>query len=118
MGTYIHKTDHRLRIRSDFIRNNPQKVLELVDELNQIDAIQLIKFKMHAGSVAISFDEKELNCEELLEILESHNWTQEMDRQFFIENAISQGAKTFTKGITTLALSKLIGPSFGRALFS
>ncbi len=72
MNTYIHKTNQRLRVRSDFIRQNPNSVNELIADLEQIDAIGMIKHKRFAGSVAINFDDKELDCDSLLEILEGH----------------------------------------------
>ena len=68
MNTYIHRTEKRLRIRSDFIRNNPESVASLINDLNKIEAIHLIKHKKHAGSVALLFDSNELDCNSLLEM--------------------------------------------------
>lgn len=118
MNTYIHKTDCRLRVRSDFIKNNPKAIKELIVDLNEIEAIQVIKHKKHAGSVAITFDSKELDCESLLEILESHNWTKSEQQNFFIENAAISGTKSLAKGAATIAFSRLIAPSVTRLLFS
>ncbi|MFT5879934.1 MAG: hypothetical protein ACI86X_001055 [Moritella sp.] len=116
MSTYMHKTDRRLRVRSDFIKQNHKSVVALISELEQIDAIQNIKYKRHAGSVAINFDNKEIDCESLLEILDSHGWLQSSIKQAFIESAVTKGTKTFTKGIAMMALRRLVGPSFSRML--
>ena len=118
MNTYIHKTQQRLRIRSDFIRQQPSQVVELIAELEQIDAIHTIKHKRHAGSVAITFDAKELDCDSLLEILESHHWTRGQDKPSFIENAVSKGTKTFAKGMAVMALKRLVNPTLSRMILS
>ncbi|MGF1787056.1 hypothetical protein L4D00_14775 [Photobacterium swingsii] len=118
MNTYIHKTEQRLRVRSDYIHQNPQAVAELIKSLEEIDAITQIKHKRYAGSVAINFDNKELDCESLLETLESHGWTQGADKPSFIENAVSKGTKTFAKGMAMMALKRLVGPSVSRVIMS
>ncbi|MGF1731409.1 HMA2 domain-containing protein [Photobacterium kasasachensis] len=118
MNTYIHKTNQRLRVRSDFIRQNPKAVKELIADLQQIDAIGAIKHKRYAGSVAISFDDKELDCESLLEILDSHGWTRASSRPTFIENAVTNGTKTFARGMAVMALKRLVGPSVSRVIMS
>lgn len=118
MNTYIHKTEQRLRVRSDYIHQNPLAVAELIKNLEEIDAITQIKHKRYAGSVAISFDNKELDCESLLETLESHGWTQGADKPSFIENAVSKGTKTFAKGMAMMALKRLVGPSVSRVIMS
>lgn len=118
MNTYIHKTESRLRVRSDFIKHNPQEVAKLIGDLNAIDAIHTIKHKKYAGSVAIKFDNSEMDCEMLLEILESHDWTKSNEKNFFIENAAISGTKSLAKGVATIALSRMIGPSVSRLIFS
>lgn len=118
MNTYIHKTSQRLRVRSDYIKNHPKEVAELLTQLESIDAIKNIKYKKHAGSVAICFDDKELDCESLLEILESHHWTLHSEKPSFVENAMVTGTKTLAKSVAGIALSRLVGPSISRAIMS
>ena len=117
MQVYIHKTDQRLRVRSDYIKRNAESVSELLLELENIDAIKQIKYKKHAGSVAISFDAEHMHCDDLLQLLESHGWTESSEHPLFIENAITRGAQTAAKGIATLALTRLLGPAISRFLF-
>ncbi|WED24674.1 hypothetical protein L3Q72_17515 [Vibrio sp. JC009] len=111
MNTYIHKTEKRLRVRSDFIKSHPEDVEKLIADLKEIDAVKSIKHKKYAGSVAILFDHNELDCESLLEILESHNWTKSAPNNLFIENAAVNGTKSLVKGAATIAFSRLIVPS-------
>ncbi len=118
MNTYIHKTAQRLRVRSDFIRQNPQQVADLIAQLTEIDAITNVKHKRYAGSVALCFDGTELDCEELLELLDSHGWTKATTKASFIENAVVNGTKTLAKGMTMMALKRLLGVSLSRALVS
>lgn len=114
MNTYIHKTNQRLRVRSDFIKDNPDSVKTLISQLEEIDAITQIRHKKYAGSVAICFDHNELDCESLLEILESHNWTQSSDRPSFVEKAMVSGTKTLIKGAAGIALNRVVGAGVSR----
>lgn len=118
VNTYIHKTNQRLRVRSDYIKNNTLNVSNLIKQLEDIDAITAIKHKKYAGSVAISFNAHQLDCESLLEILESHHWLQSSDRTSFIENAVVSGTKTIAKGLAGMALKQLLGPSISRVIMS
>ncbi|WP_028766424.1 HMA2 domain-containing protein [Shewanella fidelis] len=118
MSVYIHKTKQRLRVRSAFIRNNRAEVEALLHQLQQIEAVKHIKHKLHAGSVAITFDDKEIGCEDLLKIVESHGWLEQDQPRNFIENAAIIGTKTLVKGIAGIALSRLVGPSVSRVIMS
>ncbi len=92
--------------------------MSLLEQLEEIDAINKITYRKHAGSVAIHFDDKELDCESLIEILESHNWMQSTQKPSFIENAAISGTKTLAKSIAGIALSRLVGPSISRAILN
>lgn len=118
MNTYIHKTEQRLRVRSDYIKENPKKVKALISQLEEIEAIESISHKKYAGSVAINFDNRELDCDSLIEILDSHYWTQSSDKASFVERAMVSGTKTLVKGAATIALNRLLGPSISRVVMS
>lgn len=118
MNTYIHSTNQRLRVRSDYIKGHPAEVEKLINQLKDIDAVFTIKHKKYAGSVAIQFDPNDLDCESLLEILESHHWTQSDERPSFVEKAMVSGTKTLVKGAATIALNRLIGSSASRVVMS
>ncbi|WP_028115386.1 HMA2 domain-containing protein [Ferrimonas senticii] len=116
MSAYIHKTDRRLRVRSDYILRNPQQVEQLIDQLKQIEAIDTISHKRFAGSVAITFNSSEMSADDLLETVESHGWLRSEQRHAFVENAVKNGSKTLVKGIAALALRQLVGPTLAKAL--
>lgn len=118
MNTYIHTTNHRVRVRSDFIKENRKEVNLLISQLEQIDAITSVKHRKYAGSVAITFDANELDSDSVLEILESHGWLRSNPKPAFIENAVVTGTKTFAKGMVGVALSRLVGPSVSRVIMS
>lgn len=118
MNTYIHTTNQRVRVRSDFIKENDNEVSLLISQLEKIDAITSVKYKKYAGSVAITFDENELDSDSVLEILEGHGWLRSNPKPSFIENAVVSGTKTFAKGMAGVALSRLVGPSISRVIMS
>ncbi len=118
METYIHKTDHRLRVRSDYIKSHPEQVSQFIGQLLDIDAIENIKHKKHAGSVAICFNSNELDSESLLEIIETHGWTKSSNKPSFVEKAMVSGTKTLVRGLTGVALSRLVGPSVSRVIMN
>ncbi|CAK6714866.1 conserved hypothetical protein [Vibrio harveyi] len=118
MNTYIHKTNHRLRVRSDYIKDHPKEVEELICQLEGIDAVREVKHKKYAGSVAISFDSRELDCDSLMEILESHHWTLSSEKPSFVEKAMVSGTKSLVKGLTGVALTRIVGPSVSRVIMN
>lgn len=118
MNTYIHKTNHRLRVRSDYIKQHPDEVSALIHQLKEVDAIHEVKHKRYAGSVAISFDSQQLDCQSLMEILESHHWTKSDDKPSYIEKAMATGTKSVVKGLTGIALTRLVGPSVSRLIMN
>lgn len=61
--------------------------------------------KRYAGSVAIQFDNHELDSKNLLDILDSNRWLQSDGRPSFIENAVVSGTKTFTRRMVGLKSS-------------
>ncbi|BDY03793.1 hypothetical protein [Ferrimonas sp. YFM] len=116
MSTYIHKTDRRLRIRSDYVLNNPAEVQGLVEQLRQIDAVLEVRHRRYAGSVTLIFDHNELTADDLLETVESHGWLRSDSRSAFVENAVRSGSRSLVKGVAVLALKRLMGPTVVKAL--
>lgn len=114
MDTYIHKTERRLRIRSDYIRANPTKVAELIEDLINQDSIISIKHQKYAGSVAIQFDSTETDCDKLLAMLESYNWTKKKAGKKYLQGAVMKGVKLASKTVTTFAVSRYLGPAIGK----
>ncbi len=116
MQAYIHKTDNRVRIRSDYIFENSVEVEALIVELLKIDGILRIKHKKHAGSVAITFCKKSITQDALLETLASNDWLQETQKNQFVENAMRKGTKSLLKGMVMLAAKKTLGAGLVSAM--
>ncbi|AGH80513.1 hypothetical protein PCNPT3_02855 [Psychromonas sp. CNPT3] len=109
MQVYIHKTNNRVRIRSDYIFENRDKVASLISELTKVDGILNVKHKKYAGSVAITFSENKITLETLLETLTSHHWLMESQKNCFFENAMRKGTKSVLKGVLMFAAKKALG---------
>ncbi|MCP4322816.1 MAG: hypothetical protein GY787_13405 [Alteromonadales bacterium] len=116
MQAYIHKTDNRVRIRSDYIFENSKKVQALISELLKVDGILQIKYKKHAGSVAITFCQKSITQDALLETLASNDWLQETQKNQFVENALRKGTKSVLKGVVMLVVKKTLGAGLVRTM--
>jgi len=116
MQTYTHKTNNRVRVRSDFILENAQEVQDLIEKLHKIDGILAIKHKKYAGSVAITFCEKSITQEALLETLSSNGWLQETQQTQIVEDAMRKGTKSLVKGALMLAANKTLGVGLVSAL--
>ena len=116
MSTYTHQTKNRLRVRSDFILDNPEDVAALVADIEKVPAITEVKHRRFSGSVTICFNDSEIDMDSLLEMVESHGWLKDRQRNDFVENAVRQGSKTLLKGVAVVALQQLVGASVVRML--
>ncbi|MTI13708.1 HMA2 domain-containing protein [Sansalvadorimonas verongulae] len=115
MTTYIHQTDGRLRIRSEFILEHPADVEKLIEKMSGIPAIREVRHRRFAGSVTIRYDHHELDGESVMDMVESHGWLRSQQRSAFVENAVRSGSKTLLKGVTVMALKQMVNPSLLRA---
>lgn len=113
---YIHQTQNRVRIRSDYIQQHASEVSALINQLEQVPGIKDIQFRRYAGSVAIRFDSKVLSAAALLETLESYGWLESVEERDFINNAVRIGAKTLIKGIALTTLKRTLGGSLVSAV--
>ena len=57
MTPYLHQTQNRLRVRSDFILRNPQQVAPQLAQLKGAAGVKEVIYRRYAGSVAVRFDE-------------------------------------------------------------
>jgi copper chaperone CopZ len=70
MEYYIHHVPGRLRIQTPVLRNNPQKTAEFTKNMKDIGGIQSLKINPLTGSALFLYDERKINCEQLIGILE------------------------------------------------
>lgn len=74
MGYYIHYVPGRLRIRTPILHNNAKKTGEFTNNLRNINGIATIKVNPVTGSALLLYDEKKINCEQLIGILEKYGY--------------------------------------------
>ncbi|AKJ43096.1 Uncharacterised protein [Pragia fontium] len=113
---YIHQTQNRVRIRSDYIQHHAAEVSALIEKLEQVPGIKEIQYRRYAGSVAIRFDSQILSAAALLETVESYGWLENVEERDFINNAVRLGAKTLLKGIALTTLKRTLGGSLVSAV--
>ena len=70
MDYYIHYTPGRLRIQTPVLQDKPVRAKEFEDFFSNISGIVSVKPNPVTGSALFSFDEKKINCEQILGILE------------------------------------------------
>lgn len=74
MGYYIHYVPGRIRIQTPFLHNNPRNVAEFETYIKGVKGIISIKYSIVAGSATILFNEKIINCEQIIGILERRGY--------------------------------------------
>lgn len=74
-----------MRIESPTLHENPAKVKEFEIFIKGITGILAVDSYAPTGSVIIHFDEKKINCEQLIGILETHNYFQLIGAETFDE---------------------------------
>lgn len=109
MTPYVHQTQNRIRIRSEYIQHHNAEVTTLIEQLEQIPGIKGIQHRRYAGSVAICFDSKVITANALLETVNSYGWMEHGEERDFINNAVRQGTKSLLKGIALTTLKRTLG---------
>ncbi len=74
MEYYVHQVRGRLRIQTPVLRSNPQKTDEFTKNIKNINGIQSLKINPLTGSALLLYDEKKINCEQLIGILEKYGY--------------------------------------------
>ncbi|MGD0282970.1 MAG: HMA2 domain-containing protein [Dissulfurispiraceae bacterium] len=74
MEYYIHQVPGRLRIRTPILHNNPKKNDEFIKNIKNLNGILSLKVNPLTGSALLLYDEKKINCEQLIGILEKYGY--------------------------------------------
>ncbi len=74
MEYYIHHVPGRIRIQTPFLRDKPQNVDVFTKNMRTINGIQSFKINTATGSALFLYDEKKINCEQLIGILEKYGY--------------------------------------------
>ncbi len=111
MSPYLHQTQNRIRIRSEYIQRNPERVTETIAQLRQIAGVQQITHRHYAGSVAICFDSKLLSGDTLLAHIEPAGWLSVARNQTYIDRSLHRYTRSLAKGLALMTLDMAIkGP--------
>jgi len=74
MKYYIHSVPGRLRIQSPVLHDNPVKKQEFESFMKCINGVSAVEVHTITGSAIIQFDEKKIDCELIIGILEKRNY--------------------------------------------
>lgn len=116
MKPFIHSTANRIRVRSDFIRQNPQLISEQLSEMKAQPGIVDISFKKYAGSVAIVFDNQLNSATSIMAFIEDSHWLSLTPKDELVGSLARSYTRSLCKGMAMLALRKTLAPSVLRAI--
>jgi len=74
MKYYIHYVPGRMRIESPLLHDNSPKAKEFETLMKGLKGISTIEIHNATGSAVIHFDEKKINCEQIIGILEKNGY--------------------------------------------
>ena len=74
MKYYIHYAPGRIRIQTPLIHDNSPKGEEFKMFMKGFKGISEVEIHTVTGSAVIHFDEKVINCEQIIGIIEKHNY--------------------------------------------
>ncbi len=74
MKYYIHYVSGRIRIQSPVLNDNIAKAKEFEAFIKGLNGISAIEIHAATGSAIIHFDEKRINCEQVIGILEKNGY--------------------------------------------
>ncbi|HKN18751.1 MAG TPA: hypothetical protein VJW95_03065 [Dissulfurispiraceae bacterium] len=74
MEYYIHHVPGRIRIRTPFLRDKQQNIDQFTTNMRTISGMQSLKVNTATGSALLLYDEKKVNCEQLIGILEKYGY--------------------------------------------
>jgi copper chaperone CopZ len=74
MKYYIHYVPGRMRIESPVLHDNTAKAKEFETFIKGFNGISAIEIHAATGSAIIHFEEKKINCEQIIGILEKHGY--------------------------------------------
>ncbi|AVR02693.1 hypothetical protein [Pluralibacter gergoviae] len=111
MAPYLHQTQNRLRVRSDFILRNPQQVALQLAQLKGAAGVKEVIYRRYAGSVAVRFDESRVSGSALLAQMEGFGWLTARNDNAYIDTTVRQLARSMVKGAAMLTLNAVVKPS-------
>ncbi|MBJ3814616.1 hypothetical protein F9C28_06675 [Shimwellia pseudoproteus] len=111
MSPYLHQTQNRIRVRSDFILRNPERVAREVAAMERMPGVLEVVHRRYAGSVAVRFDEHKISSATLLAKIESQNWLSVQKDQAYIDTTVRQLTRNVAKGLAVMTFNMVVKPS-------
>ena len=74
MEYYIHYVPGRIRIETPVLHENPEKAEEFHKFIKGIEGIREVEIHTVTGSALLLFDERTINCEQVIGILEKYGY--------------------------------------------
>ena len=110
MTPYLHITKNRVRIRSEFIQNNPKLIADKhIPMLYQFDGVNEVIHRHYSGSVILFFDTRKITANELICHAESIGWIHAGKQADSINQVIHSHTKKIVKGFVLGSLKKSFG---------
>ncbi len=72
MGYYVHYVPGRIRIQTPKLYENPGNAEQFERFMKGIEGITAVETHIVTGSATMHFDEKKINCEQVIGILEKN----------------------------------------------
>ena len=106
MKYYIHYVSGRIRIQTPVIHDNSQKGEEFRIFIKGFKGILEVEIHTITGSAIICFDEKIINCEQIIGIIEKHGYFRLAEAQ-----TADEVIENTTKKVVEAAGQVIIGSS-------
>lgn len=111
MTPYLHQTQNRIRVRSDFILRNPDQVARELASIKGMDGVHEITHRRYAGSVAIRFDGARIDSKTLLSHIENLGWLSVQKDKVYIDTTVRQLTRTVAKGLAVMTFNMVVKPT-------
>ena len=105
MEYYIHYVPGRIRIETPVICENPQRAEVFQKFVKGIEGITAVETHTVTGSAVLHFDEKRINCEQVIGILEKYGYfclAKAATSDQYIEKATEKALEVVENVVTAL----------------
>ncbi|AFJ47896.1 hypothetical protein [Shimwellia blattae] len=111
MSPYLHQTQNRIRVRSDFILRNPGMVARQVATMEGMPGVLEVVHRRYAGSVAVRFDEHKISSKALLAHIEAEGWLSAQKDKAYIDTTVRHLTRHVAKGLAVMTFNMVVKPS-------
>ncbi|MBF0556540.1 MAG: hypothetical protein HQK96_18635 [Nitrospirae bacterium] len=107
MTYYISATPGRLRIQSPRLHNNREEIKGFEKFIASVSGIEKVETNYYTGSALMHYNEKKMNCEKLIGILESNGYFDLM-KAITSGDAVEEGAEDAARIIVDIISDELL----------